>query len=64
MEGDAVDQALSWIESDGNRNVAFVSAANEKRPGGDWETGVLGYEVNEFGIELLPRGCRPVLSRE
>lgn len=24
--------------------MAFICAANEKRPGGDWETGVVGYE--------------------
>lgn len=27
-----------------NTKVAFICAANEKRPGGDWETGVVGYE--------------------
>jgi len=24
--------------------IPFICAANDKRPGGDWETGVVGYE--------------------
>ncbi|KAH8888659.1 hypothetical protein GQ53DRAFT_244696 [Thozetella sp. PMI_491] len=42
-EGDPVECALSWQARDGLR-VPFICAANDKRPGGDWETGVVGYE--------------------
>ncbi|KAL2753183.1 hypothetical protein ACRALDRAFT_1077645 [Sodiomyces alcalophilus JCM 7366] len=41
--GDPVNIAISWAESLGTP-VPFICAANEKRPGGDWETGVVGYE--------------------
>ncbi|PSR81465.1 hypothetical protein BD289DRAFT_462109 [Coniella lustricola] len=43
-EGDPVDFATCWSTANGNTKVAFICAANEKRPGGDWETGVSGYE--------------------
>ena len=47
--GDPVDFALQMAASETERTgaitrVPFVCAANEKRPGGDWETGVVGYE--------------------
>lgn len=42
--GDPVNLAIHWSESMGF-GVPFICAANEKRPGGDWETGVVGYEV-------------------
>ncbi|KAM0634935.1 hypothetical protein ACHAPW_002238 [Verticillium nonalfalfae] len=42
--GDPVNIAISWAESLGAA-VPFICSANEKRPGGDWETGVVGYEV-------------------
>lgn len=42
-QGDPVDCALGWQDRDGFR-VPFICAANDKRPGGDWETGVVGYE--------------------
>ncbi|AEO59937.1 hypothetical protein MYCTH_2308648 [Thermothelomyces thermophilus ATCC 42464] len=41
--GDPVDTALNWVES-ARCAIAFICAANDKRPGGDWETGVVGYE--------------------
>ncbi|PNH71731.1 hypothetical protein VDGD_09940 [Verticillium dahliae] len=41
--GDPVNIAISWAESLGAA-VPFICSANEKRPGGDWETGVVGYE--------------------
>lgn len=41
---DPVDLATSWSARNNNTRVAFICAANEKRPGGDWETGVVGYE--------------------
>lgn len=47
--GDPVDFALHMAATETARTgqnvrVPFVCAANEKRPGGDWETGVVGYE--------------------
>jgi len=49
MKGDAVDIAtiMAGVETErlGDEvRIPFVCAANEKRPGGDWETGVVGYE--------------------
>ncbi|KKY29692.1 hypothetical protein UCDDA912_g10378 [Diaporthe ampelina] len=41
---DPVDLATNWSARNNNTRVAFICAANEKRPGGDWETGVVGYE--------------------
>ena len=38
-----MDFAIGWAATN-NTKVAFICAANEKRPGGDWETGVVGYE--------------------
>lgn len=43
-DGDPVDFATCWSSANNNTKVAFICAANEKRPGGDWETGVVGYE--------------------
>jgi len=40
---DPVDAALDWARHIGHK-VPFICAANEKRAGGDWETGVVGYE--------------------
>ncbi|SPO07600.1 uncharacterized protein DNG_10295 [Cephalotrichum gorgonifer] len=47
--GDPVDFAMRMAASETDRTgeevrVPFICAANEKRPGGDWETGVAGYE--------------------
>lgn len=51
--GDPVTQALlhAAVDSDGSEmsggsrvRVPFICAANEHRPGGDWETGCSGYE--------------------
>ncbi|TLS22827.1 uncharacterized protein PpBr36_06167, partial [Pyricularia pennisetigena] len=42
---DPVNYALHWLShSEPGAPVAFICAANEKRPGGDWVTGVVGYE--------------------
>ncbi|KAI0475364.1 hypothetical protein GGR56DRAFT_509463 [Xylariaceae sp. FL0804] len=41
--GDPVDYAINWKQRTGN-GVPFICAANDKRPGGDWQTGVIGYE--------------------
>ncbi|KAK0747272.1 hypothetical protein B0T21DRAFT_279761 [Apiosordaria backusii] len=41
--GDPVNTALEWISSAGCQ-VPFICAANDKRPGGDWETNAVGYE--------------------
>ncbi|KAL1836921.1 hypothetical protein VTJ49DRAFT_4498 [Mycothermus thermophilus] len=41
--GDPVNTALEWAQSVGT-SIPFICAANDKRPGGDWETGVVGYE--------------------
>lgn len=49
--GDPVSSAIHYgaLETESSRDgtrvrVPFISAANEKRPGGDWETGCSGYE--------------------
>jgi poly (ADP-ribose) glycohydrolase (PARG)-like protein len=54
MSGDPVDQALAWqaqkrgfAESQTQVSqiwIPVICGANDKRPGGDWETGVQGYE--------------------
>ncbi|KAK3376682.1 hypothetical protein B0T24DRAFT_225843 [Lasiosphaeria ovina] len=41
--GDPVDTALNWAKTI-NCQIPFICPANDKRPGGDWETGVAGYE--------------------
>ncbi|KAJ9145487.1 hypothetical protein NKR23_g5408 [Pleurostoma richardsiae] len=41
--GDPVDFALNWSASRDVR-VGFICSANDKRAGGDWETGSAGYE--------------------
>ncbi|KAF3059676.1 hypothetical protein GL218_04784 [Daldinia childiae] len=41
--GDPVDFAIDWKEKV-NIRIPFICAANDKRAGGDWETGVVGYE--------------------
>lgn len=42
-ERDPVDVALDWYDADGN-NIPVIMPANEKRPGGDWEAGVMSPE--------------------
>lgn len=53
IDGDPVDVALDWYEyskqqtTGGNgppRRVPVVNMANEKRPGGDWESGAMAPE--------------------
>ncbi|KAI2603600.1 uncharacterized protein GGS25DRAFT_528717 [Hypoxylon fragiforme] len=41
--GDPVDFTINW-KNKVNIRIPFICAANDKRPGGDWETGVVGYE--------------------
>ncbi|KAI1505134.1 hypothetical protein F5X99DRAFT_416220 [Biscogniauxia marginata] len=41
--GDPVDITIHWKERE-NIRIPFICIANDKRPGGDWETGVVGYE--------------------
>ncbi|KAK6953692.1 hypothetical protein Daesc_005997 [Daldinia eschscholtzii] len=41
--GDPADFAIDWKEKVHIR-IPFICAANDKRAGGDWETGVVGYE--------------------
>ncbi|KAI1339673.1 hypothetical protein F5Y15DRAFT_415592 [Xylariaceae sp. FL0016] len=41
--GDPVDFSISWQEKVSER-IPFICTANDKRAGGDWETGVIGYE--------------------
>lgn len=38
-----MDIALGW-QRDSGVFIPVICAANDKRPGGDWETGVQGYE--------------------
>jgi uncharacterized protein (TIGR02452 family) len=49
LKGDPVDITIIMATQETDRlgeevRIPFVCAANEKRPGGDWETGVAGYE--------------------
>ncbi|KAI0514684.1 hypothetical protein F5B22DRAFT_227813 [Xylaria bambusicola] len=41
--GDPVDFTIDWKERVRTR-IPFICVANDKRAGGDWETGVAGYE--------------------
>ncbi|KAK5654310.1 hypothetical protein OQA88_7488 [Cercophora sp. LCS_1] len=41
--GDPVDGALGW-QRETQCSIPFICAANDGRPGGDWETGAAGYE--------------------
>ncbi|KAK4100354.1 hypothetical protein N658DRAFT_427906 [Parathielavia hyrcaniae] len=43
FSGDPVNTAMDWATTAGCA-IPFICAANDKRPGGDWETGVVGYE--------------------
>jgi uncharacterized protein (TIGR02452 family) len=43
QKGDPVDMAISWGRA-ANTTIPVICAANDKRAGGDWETGVQGYE--------------------
>ncbi|KAL1876369.1 hypothetical protein VTK73DRAFT_9438 [Phialemonium thermophilum] len=43
LTGDPADTALQWASQSGIP-VPLICGANDKRPGGDWETGVSGYE--------------------
>lgn len=40
----AMDSRRSQAAGGGRVRVPFICAANERRPGGDWETGCAGYE--------------------
>ncbi|KAH6654676.1 hypothetical protein BKA67DRAFT_286983 [Truncatella angustata] len=40
---DPVDFTINW-ERDSGCRIPLICAANDRRPGGDWETGVVGYE--------------------
>lgn len=48
MEGDPVDVALGWcqhVQTNGHKvTIPVVNMANEKRPGGDWESGLMAPE--------------------
>jgi len=57
-QGDPVDAATDWAETQstpGGKTVRipFICAANDKRAGGDWETGVVGYEVRAMRCFML-----------
>ncbi|KAI1112516.1 hypothetical protein F5Y14DRAFT_264991 [Nemania sp. NC0429] len=41
--GDPVDFTINW-KAQGQTGIPFICAANDKRPGGDWETGAGSYE--------------------
>ncbi|CAP64604.1 uncharacterized protein PODANS_5_8790 [Podospora anserina S mat+] len=41
--GDPVDMTINWQIQSGT-SIPFICAANDRRPGGDWETGAVGYE--------------------
>ncbi|KAK4166534.1 hypothetical protein QBC43DRAFT_205243 [Cladorrhinum sp. PSN259] len=43
--GDPVDTVLAWVaQMPTQASIPFICAANDRRPGGDWETGAVGYE--------------------
>jgi hypothetical protein len=52
MEGDAVDVAINWQDEttpdpkqeDREHRMLVVNMANDKKPGGDWESGTIGPE--------------------
>ena len=60
IDGDPVDVALDWYDYDGkikamfpssehfqeNTRIPIVNMANERRPGGDWESGLMAPEEN------------------
>ncbi|KAL9065906.1 MAG: hypothetical protein Q9157_007314 [Trypethelium eluteriae] len=65
IDGDPIDVALDWYEytkqqtpsgSDPPHRVPVVNMANEKRPGGDWESGAMAPE------ECLARRSNLVLA--
>ncbi|KAM0180267.1 hypothetical protein ACHAPF_002436 [Botrytis cinerea] len=41
MERDPVDLALEWTSSENDRPIPVIMPAHERRPGGDWEAGVM-----------------------
>lgn len=43
-ERDPVDLALDWVEPNAPIAIPVIMPANEKRPGGDWEAGVMSPE--------------------
>lgn len=43
-ERDPVDLALDWVEPNASIGIPVIMPANEKRPGGDWEAGVMSPE--------------------
>ena len=60
IDGDPVDVALDWYDYEGkteavspssehlqeDRRIPVVNMANERRPGGDWESGLMAPEEN------------------
>jgi len=45
VEGDPVDYALGWYQyAPSSKKVPVVNMANEKRAGGDWESGLMAPE--------------------
>lgn len=48
-EGDPAMTAIGWANHpDGHVSVPFICSANDKRPGGHWETSAVGSEVRVF----------------
>ncbi|KAB8293295.1 hypothetical protein EYC80_007624 [Monilinia laxa] len=41
LERDPVDLALEWAASENNQPIPVIMPAHERRPGGDWEAGVM-----------------------
>lgn len=47
MEGDPINYALGWYQSAASshcKKIPVVNVANEKRAGGDWESGLIAPE--------------------
>ncbi len=58
-----MDLTISWAREVGEK-IPFICAANEKRPGGDWETGVVGYAASRVHLIPLPPGVTPNTKQE
>jgi len=45
---DPVDLAVEWADGDPSLRIPVIMPANDKRPGGDWETGEITFYVVSF----------------
>ena len=63
LEGDPVDVAISWSQCNGDGLIPVVNMANEDRPGGDWELGLIAPEEclarRSNLVRALPNNWKP-----